>query len=239
MYLSDANVHVASSNDSAYLHVRARFSINDGEWARACARTGLTLWLDPTGKKKKDFGIRLAAGPTREDLPARSGSEGQSEQEGPRFATRAPLDGQLTIFRKGETTEAPADGSSGPSGTFTFESGMCTYDLTAPITSISDSRLGLELVPGKSVAVGLTAGLTEEERSEMRQRRQEMGAGRSEGEGEGVAEGEGMGGREGRGMRGGHGAGGGPGGYGGGQGVPANPEAWVKVKLAGTAATGK
>ena len=86
-YFSGQSIFAAASNDTEYLHLLVRFRTSDVEWVRACAMNGLTVWLDPSGKRKKTLGIRFAAGPTREDMampmmkqdrPGRTGIRGKA-----------------------------------------------------------------------------------------------------------------------------------------------------------------
>jgi hypothetical protein len=240
-YINDDNAIVAASNDSQYLHVMVRFRTLDTKWARNCAMTGLTVWLNAAGKKKKGFGIRIASGPSREDISPWADQESSDTREEHGFSTRPRLDGGLTVIYPypDSNVAAPADGSLGPSALFETQNGVCTYDLSVPITRLGDQRLGVSIAPGKVVMVGLSAGPSAEERAAMEQR---FHQGR-EGGGGGEEPGSGMGGGHHGGWGGGGGMSGGRPGEGmGGGGHPGaemqeSPEDWVKLRLA-TAAAG-
>jgi hypothetical protein len=248
-YVNDGNMLIAASNDSDYLHVTVRFRTVDTKWARSCAMSGLMVWLDATGKKKRDFGIRIASGPELKEggMPNErpGGGDKQSGVTGREFSPPgAPprLDGNLTVQYPDHQVAARADGSSGLRARFESESGVCTYDLAVPVRAISEDRLGLSLKPGSTVMVGLTAGPSEEERAAMRERARGMRGreGGTEGPSDGGMDGPsggGMGGGPPGGGMGGGRPGGGPGGAGrSGTEMQENPEIWVKLQLARAAA---
>jgi hypothetical protein len=242
--LDKNNAVVAVSNDSEYLHLRVRFSARDNNWVRSCAMTGLTVWLNANGRKKKDFGITIASGPTHEGFSHPAVQDSSLGSEEPGFPMRPRLDGGLTVNYTDQRVKAPANGTLGPSAAFAVQFGVCTYDLSVPISGLNESHLGLSTAPGATIMVGLTAGPSADDRAEMEQRSQE-GRGQSggdEGPGDrmgGGPPGGGMGGGPPGGEMGG-GMGGGPpgGGMGGGPGMEEmrNPEVWVKLQLAAGAA---
>jgi hypothetical protein len=252
-YINDGNAVVAANNDSQYLHVMVRFRTLDTKWARNCAMTGLTVWLNAAGKKKKDFGITIASGPTEGDFLPWADEESSSAREDAGFPMRPRLDGGLTVNYPDRKVAVPADGSLGPSALFETQNGVCTYDLSVPIIGLGDQRLGLSIAPGSVVMVGITAGPSAEERAAMQKRSQEgggrPGAGEEPGNGMGVGPpGGGMGGGPpGGGMGGGPpggGMGGGPPGGGMGGGGPGaemqeSPEDWLKLRLAKSATSDK
>ena len=65
-YFEDIGVQLGLCNDSENLYILFRFG--NQTWARAIRMGGVTLWLDNSGKKKKDFGIRYTGGPSLSDL---------------------------------------------------------------------------------------------------------------------------------------------------------------------------
>jgi hypothetical protein len=228
--LMQDDVQVSARNDEENLHLMVRFRVSDEKWARATMRSGLRVWFNPNGKKRKDLGLRIATGPRPDDLPgfeSRGDSTGMRgmqlpEELRPRFESMRPkMDGSIQVIdRILETSyDLPADGSLGPAAGFTCQDGMCSYDLSVPLELNGSFGLGIE--PGKSVMVGITAGWSEEEREAMRERIQEM-RGREPGTRLPV----GMGGRRGMGGRGPGGPAGQP------TDMAESPEIWVKVKLA-------
>lgn len=65
-YLGKSGVQLSLRNDSENLYVLFRFS--NQEWARLIRMGGVTLWLDNSGKKKKDFGLRYTGGPSPSEM---------------------------------------------------------------------------------------------------------------------------------------------------------------------------
>ena len=65
VYFEDSGVQLGLRNDSQNLYILFRFG--NQAWARAIRMGGLTLWLDNSGKKKKDIGIRYNGGPSFPD----------------------------------------------------------------------------------------------------------------------------------------------------------------------------
>ncbi|UCG42886.1 MAG: hypothetical protein JSU73_13670 [candidate division WOR-3 bacterium] len=228
--LMQDDVQVSARNDEENLNLMVRFRASDEKWARATMRSGLRLWFNPNGKKRKDLGLRIATGPRPDDLPgfeSRGDSTGMlgmhlPEELRPRFESMRPkMDGSIQVIdRILETSyDLPADGSLGPAAGFTCQDGMCSYELSVPLELNGSFGLGIE--PGKSVMVGITAGWSEEEREAMRERMQEMRTREP-----GMRLPGGMGGRRRMGGRGPGGPAGQP------TDTDENLEIWIKVRLA-------
>ncbi len=229
------NVQVSARNDQDNLHLMVRFRTSEEEWTRATMRSGLRVWFNPKGKKRKDLGLRIATGPRPDELPRfedRAESTGMRGMPGgmgmpgdmrPRFESMRPkMDGSIEVVDKTVNTsfDLPADGSMGLAAGFTCQDGMCSYELSVPL--VLNGTFGLGIKPGRSVMVGITAGWSEEEREAMREQMQEMRGteGGMRPPGGGMGRPRGMGGR-------------GPAGPAGQRtDMGENPEIWVKVKLA-------
>jgi hypothetical protein len=226
-YFEDLGVQLGLRNDDQNLYVLFRF--NNQAWARAIRMGGMTLWLDNSGKKKKDFGIRYRGGPSFSDLkmPGTSDRGGFQQAMTPEQQKRL-LDmeqdtvGQITVIdKKGnqEMTIRP-DGSGGPAVSFASPQGTYTYEFSIPLKRSDVFRYAIGAQPGQVICLGLEwGGINKEDRQEMRDR---MGGG--------------MGGPPPGGMSGGPpgGMGGPPDGRGGGRGMqtPEEEELWVKTQLA-------
>jgi hypothetical protein len=235
VYFEDSGVQLGLRNDSQNLYILFRFS--NQAWARAIRRGGLTLWLDNSGKKKKDIGICYNGGPSLSDSemqkPGMAGEGGFLDSLTPeqkeRFMQRQKKDmaDQLKVIYKksGQEIFIPTNGSSGPAVSFGSPQGTYTYEFSIPLQKSDLSHYGIGAQPGQAISLGLEwGGMSESNRERMRE---ERGGGMGGG-------GEGGGGRGG--MGGGqHGRGrGGMGGGRGGPGMqpPAKQEIWVKTRLA-------
>lgn len=217
-FFSDQNVFVAVGNDSQYLHLLVRFRAADENWVRACAMSGLTVWFDPSGKKKKTLGIRFPNGPSRENPPLTDASHESERSDIPALRANQPLDGQFEVNTKGSSIIITADGTSGPSGRFASESGMYTYELSIPLAATADRWVAIGDTPGSTVMLGLTAGLSEEERGIKPKLSQQGDAGAGDEPGSGMS-----------------GQGPGPGHSPDGENsLEANPEVWARIQLART-----
>ena len=65
LYFEEQNILLAVCNDTNNLYLAFRF--RDPKWLMAINRTGLTIWLDSTGKKKEQFGVKYSGGPNPQD----------------------------------------------------------------------------------------------------------------------------------------------------------------------------
>lgn len=213
-YLDDQAIIFATDNDSENLNLKIRFRTNETKWVRSCAMTGLTVWLDPTGHKKRDFGIRVAAGPEPERRGTPSQGDFRLSPDAARPGLMPPRDDGVYVIRPGETTAIAEDGSRGPRAEFTSENGVCTYDITVPLRTDVGRNLGLDVAPGTALFIGLTAGMDDDDRRARRAQRMERD------DESGAREGP----RPGGGQR--------PGGPPGGAEAAANPETWVNIRLA-------
>jgi hypothetical protein len=226
VYFEESGVQLGLRNDNENLYILFRF--NNQAWARAIHRGGLTLWLDNSGKKKKDFGIRYAGGPSTFEMqegqmPNRGGfTDSLTPEQQQRFADMQTASAhQLIVINKKSDEERPisTDGSSGPAVSFGAPQSVYTYEFSIPLQKSDISRYGIGAQPGQAICLGLEWGgvsMVDRQRTMP-----ERGGGRGGG-GRG-----GMGG----GPRGG---GGGMGGGRGGSGMqqPEKQEIWVKTSLA-------
>lgn len=221
-WLDVDNLQVAARNDAERLYLMVRFRANDGQWARPCGMTGLTVWLSPSGKKARKTGFRLVAGPKPDSLARPAGAPfaepGSNRERGPR-----PHDGMLVFLDRDADTSAvlTPDDADGVRAGFCADGGICSYEFSFPLTALP-GQYGLGVGPGKAVMVGLTCGQDKEERAAQRERLQ--------GENGGPPAGAGQRGGGPRGGGGGPGNGGRPGNVRGGS-APASPELWFKVRL--------
>jgi hypothetical protein len=233
-YFEEVGVQLGLCNDTQNLYVLFRFTNQD--WARAIRMGGVTLWLDNSGKKKKDLGIRYTGGPSISDLqkPGMSGEGGFRESLTPEQEQRLQemeknMADQITVIDKKSNQEITlsADGSGGPAVCFASPQGTYTYEFSIPLKKGDVFDFGFGAEPGQTICLGLEwGGMGEMDREKMKK----MGGGPPGGMG-GMPPG-GMGGGPPGGMGGGRG--GGPGGRPGMQ-KSEEQELWVKTQLASPA----
>lgn len=215
-YFEDLGVQLGLSNDSQNLYVLFRFG--NQAWARAIRMGGVTLWLDGTGKKKKDFGVRYTGGPPLPDFQKR-GDFGEGgfqealtpEQKQRLFDMELDTVGQITIIDKKSNQEMTIhpDGSGGPAVCFASPQGTYTYEFSIPLEKSDVFSYAIGAQPGQVICLGLEwGGMGEAVREQMK----EMSGG---------PPGGGMGGPPPGGMRGVRG-----------MQPPEEQELWVKTQLA-------
>jgi hypothetical protein len=212
-------------NDSQYLCVMLAF--RNPMYARTIRKGGLTVWLDASGKKAKDFMIKYTGGPTREQMMAlrKQGTEMQERQMPPEMRERmnemevdsAPV---FICYQKDRISEKPipVDGSEGPSAVFGVDQGFCVYEFKIPLQESTVRFYGVGVKQGQKISVGFIWGEFSQERGGSH-----MGfSGGMPGGGGGMRPPDGMGegprdGGRGGGMRG--------------MQMPQKQEVWVKAKL--------
>jgi hypothetical protein len=165
VYFEDSGVQLGLRNDNQNLYILFRFS--NQAWARAIRRGGLTLWLDDSGKKNKDFGIRYTGGPSLSELqkmrPSGEGGfrDSLTPEQQQRLAEmeKATAD-QFTIINKKGDQEItlPADGSKGPAGSFASPQGTYTYEFSIPLKKSDVFDYGIGAQPGQTICLGLEWG---------------------------------------------------------------------------------
>jgi hypothetical protein len=151
---------VGICNDSVNLYLMLRLS--DARKSMMIKREGLTIWLDDSGKKNKDFMIRFRGGPSLAEFADSSDTLGQRgrwmrhEFEGPEGGLgREPRD-PFTCYIKDRIVEnaIATDGSNGPAAAFGLESRSPVYEFSIPLDSGHVLFYGLGIEPGHVLGVG-------------------------------------------------------------------------------------
>lgn len=165
VYFEDSGVQLGLCNDSQNPYILFRFSTQ--AWARSIRMGGLTLWLDNSGKKKKDFGIRYTGGPSLSDLQKmRLSNEGgfqetltPEQQQRLAEMEKTTVD-QITVIDKKSNQELTlrADGSGGPAACFASPQGTYTYEFSIPLQKSDVSHYGIGAQSGQAICLGLEWG---------------------------------------------------------------------------------
>lgn len=217
-YFEDAGVSFAVSNDANNAYFLFRFT--NPKWLMSIARRGLTIWLDGSGKNKKNFSIRYS-GKIPLDSSAAAGEfqTNLSEEQRQRLVkSQIQATDKISVFdaKEGVEVSISADGMRGPSASLGAKDGVFTYEFAITLQKSGEAAYAFMAKPGQKVAVGLEFGAMDEE--ELQHMREQMRQGKEHGEGMGPPSGTsppgGAGGPEGGG-RGGMGPPGGRGGAGG------------------------
>lgn len=219
-YFEDVGAQLGLCNDNENLYILFRFS--NQAWVRAIRMGGITLWLDNSGKKKKDFGIRYTGGPSLSELHKMRTSSGGGfretltpEQQQRLLEMEKSTADQITLIDKKSNQEITmrADGSGGPAACFASPQGTYTYEFSIPLKKGDVFDYGIGAQPGQIICLGLEwGGMGKEDRQKMMKG---MGGGPPGGMGGGPPGGMGGGPRGGSGMQ-----------------PPEEQELWVKTRLA-------
>lgn len=232
-YFDDDKTAIALSNDSTAVYLMI---ISKSESTiMQLERSGVAVWLNGDGKKKRDYGVRYRAGRlsnTERKMPEGMpiGAEMEYQRENMK-QEQARLRRMITVIEKKASTEIPSNGDSGPAAAATFGKDIYAVEFKIPIVAAADSGYGLAPKEGSDVMLGVEIGyMTDAEKAKMQERMRPP---------DGEGRGGGMGGPpSGGGMGGGMGGGSGMGGPGGGQGRPGGmrnsvkKEFWLKFGLA-------
>ena len=226
-YFKDEGVVVGLSNDTANLYVFFRF--NNAEYVRTIHQTGLTLYLDARGKKKKDIAVRFYGGPGMQ-MPNDPRMQNMSEEQRERMAQRQNEQGDKFQFidtKNVLNVIIDPSGANGPAVAVDTLQGFYQYEFCIPLHESVVRNYGIGASPGDKISIGIEWGNTEfSNRPEGEQPERGMGGGRGGGMGGGPP-GGGMGGGRGGGMGGGP-----PGGMRGGQNEIEKQDIWIKTTLA-------
>ena len=229
-HFEDHNANLSICNDSTHLYLQ--FRTKDIESVRAIKMSGLTIFLDTQGSRKKDFYLKFIGGPSNNELKKLHGqkktptSENIPAQMKSRFAKmmedRKP---ELICFDKKRYLNKPIllDGTEGPAAAFGKEHSFYIYEFKIPFQKSSTSAYGINTEVGTKISIGAVWGDMEEFKNSMRPPQGERPGGGMSG---------------GKGGRSGGGTGGGRGGGKGSQGgemkrpdLPEKQEVWLKTVL--------
>jgi hypothetical protein len=166
-YFEDGAISVGLINDEKYLYVSL---MTENPMTRAqIMRHGLTVWLDPKGKKNKTFGIKYPLG--------RQDDEQEGEQIDPQ-AMRDETTREEMMQRFQETmTELEVLGPDGKVlARMDIEDakgievkmrnavGTFTYELKVPLASSEEYPFAIGVKPGEAIGVGFLAPKLEMQR---------------------------------------------------------------------------
>lgn len=229
LFFSKEEVFIGATNDADNLYLVLQF--RNPDWARWIRMGGLTVYLDPEGKKGKDFKLKFTGGPTMKEIMAVSGKSGSGQDrrmpensEGLGPGANDEVENPFLCYQKRFLTEKaiPMDGTEGPAVAGAMDKEFFVYEFSIPLKESTVKMFGLGAKPGKPIGVGFIWG-------DLEMKRPGGMSGGGRGGGGGFPGGGGGGMPPGGGPGGGSGRGRGP----GGMGTPEKQEIWVKVRLAG------
>ncbi len=159
------SVDYAFRNDSENLYVL--FIFKDRKFMSSINKTGMTLWFNTEGKKKKKHGVRFQIKILKADafislLEQKRGPLPEEQKEEIRSKPSYPVFFNEVIDQKGKASIIDS-GPSAPAFNSMIGEGIIAYEFRIPIRRGEEQPGGIGTEPGKSVNIGFEwGGMTEE-----------------------------------------------------------------------------
>lgn len=169
-------VDYAFKNDAENLYVLYIFK--DPKYLSSISMTGMTLWFNPEGKKKKNYGIKFIQKQiSADDLISRTEKEmGPLPEDKKKEIRNIPsyLINDIEIVNK-ESKSHPQSSESSEIKPAAFrvmkQQDLLVFEFAIPMKRMMEQTSGVGVEPGKRVKVGFEwGGMTEEMREEARRR---------------------------------------------------------------------
>jgi len=178
-YLEDQKIGVGLQNDTSNLYILVKAT--DRSRQMQIMRTGLTIWIDATGKDKKSLGIHYPIGMQEYGIPdvkANPNTEFASEQKN-RFAEMLK---EIEVLgpEKNDRNRISRANNFGIEATLSDTLGVMVYELKIPLSATNEHPYAISAIPGSSISVGLEGGKFSRE---MMGNRMRMRGGMPSGEG--------------------------------------------------------
>ncbi len=224
-YLEKEKIAYAIKNDTSHLYLCVKF---ESATQRQALRFGFTVWLDPTGKNKRELGIRFPIGMQYYDTKGMPMAPGAMPPEEARRQRAALMLRELDILESDRNirNRLPMNNTEGIQFAASDTSAELAFELKIPLHSDYDRPYALEANLNQLFSLGFEMG--ELDREKLRERMMGGGAfggGRPSG---GMPPGGGSGRPPGGGMGGGMPGGKRP----GWEDMPKPFRVWMQVKLA-------
>ncbi len=212
-----ASLRISNDDENLYL----LFETGDPRTARMIRLSGITLYLDKSGKKSKNFFVRFKGGPSPSEMRGPGAERRRSDGASP-FDQDFDTTTHFICFEKDNIIEKeiPTDGGQGPAIAYSGSPGAFIFEFRIPLAKSAVRYYGIGTAPPEKIGIGLIWGDRNAFRPDF------SGRGFSGGGG-----GPGIGG--GNIGDGGYTRGGGPGGSGRSRGFE-KQEVWFKTRLAPT-----
>ena len=162
------DVNFAFRNDAENLYVL--FIFNDPKYLSSINATGMTLWFNTEGKKKKNYGLTFMKKQVSTDmfisiLEKQKGPLSEEEKNNIQANPRYFLHNIKVVGKESESTSQQAESEEANVAIFRSMSQekMVIYELAVPLRRITEQAHGVGTEPGKTVKVGFEwGGLTDE-----------------------------------------------------------------------------
>jgi hypothetical protein len=164
-FFKDERLVLGAGNDSDFLYLF--FRTDNPNTLRTIQMSGISIWLDRKGKKKKDLCYHFRGGPSMDEIREAGliDTIGFEDRRGDReiqmmIERMGQARDKITITDKDLDLEQviPIDGSYGPTLSFAFEGGFCIYELRIPLQDHLVDYFGFNAAPGQKIGIGAKWG---------------------------------------------------------------------------------
>jgi hypothetical protein len=169
-------VDYAFKNDAENLYVLYIFK--DPKYLSSISMTGLTLWFNPEGKKKKNYGIKFIQKQISADalISLTEKERGPLPEEKKKEIRNFPsylIDHTEIVNEKSKPGSEPSESSKIKPAAFRVmkQQNLLVFELAIPLKRMTEQTSAVGIEPGKKVAIGFEwGGMTEEMRKEAKRR---------------------------------------------------------------------
>jgi len=169
-------IDYAFRNDAENLYVLYIFK--DPKYLSSISVTGITLWFNSEGKKKKNYGIKFIQKQISADaLISRTEKEkGPLPEDKKKEIRNNPfylINDSEIVNKKSKSSSQPSESSKIKPAVFRVmkQQNLLVFECAIPLKRMMEQTSGLEIEPGKKVKVGFEwGGMTEEMKAEVRRR---------------------------------------------------------------------
>jgi len=169
-------IDYAFRNDAENLYVLYIFK--EPKYLSSISITGLTLWFNSEGKKKKNYGIKFMQKQISADaLIARTEKEsGPLPEDKKKEIRNNPfylINDTEIVNKKSKSSSQPSESSEIKPAAFRVmkQQNLLVFEFAIPLKRMTEQTSGVEIEPGKRVKVGFEwGGMTEEMKAEVRRR---------------------------------------------------------------------
>lgn len=166
----------AFRNDAQNLYVL--FIFKDPKYLSSIAMTGMTLWFNTEGKKKKEYGIlfiqkQLSADALISRLEKERGPLSEDKKNEIHKIPSYLLNHTEVIAEKSKSSSPSSESSETQPAEFRFrkQQNSMVFEFSIPLKNMTPEASAMKAEPGKSMKVGFEwGGMTKEMREAMRQR---------------------------------------------------------------------
>lgn len=163
-------------NDAENLYVL--FIFKDPEYLSSIAMTGMTLWFNAEGKKKKEYGIlfiqkQISADALISRLEKEQGPLPEEKKNEIRINPSYLLNHTEVIDKKSKSSSPSSESSESQPAEFRFrkQQNAMVFEFSIPLKNMTPEASGMNAELGKNIKVGFEwGGMTKEMREALMQR---------------------------------------------------------------------